>query len=442
MAILPSSYNSDFPIIDIGNNGFEATTVSNITNDFTLSPDYKSVFLVDDSSINQDFLHDSSLNNSYGLTKYDAWVFDGTEEERTLGHKYIQMYPYSKPVLKEGDYVSFDYYNNGEKSTWLCLALNSASAYEQIAKIRMCSNEVRFYDENHNLVKIPCVFDDKINSKKNTTLANLKYINGITTIYMQNNSDAEKLHPNQRLIFGMPSNWTAFKIVSVGVDNFMNTVYWDNSTAKVLEITMEASYVNKDLDDLINGIADAYSYSVVIDNQNISINTGGTAQVSAAVIGSDGVIINKGLSYKSSDAGIATVNSSGLVTAVSNGSCKIVVYMTENENIYSEVNIIVSNSIVDNYNVVIYPYADDYYGVLQGEKVDFSCFLYNNDVKLEDTFTFVLTTDIPDNYYKFSVIDGNNFSVSNIHMDYSNLNVLCSSGSYSFNAVIKLKGAW
>lgn len=442
MAILPSSYNSDFPIIDIGNNGFESTTVSNITNDFTLSPDYKSVFLVDDSSINQDFLHDSSLNNSYGLAKYDAWVFDGTEEERTLGHKYIQMYPYSKPVLKEGDYVSFDYYNNGEKSTWLCLALNSASAYEQIAKIRMCSNEVRFYDENHNLVKIPCVFDDKINSKKNTTLANLKYINGITTIYMQNNSDAEKLHPNQRLIFGMPSNWTAFKIVSVGVDNFMNTVYWDNSTAKVLEITMEASYVNKDLDDLINGIANAYSYSVVVDNQNISINTGGTTQVSASIVGSDGVIINKGLSYKSSDTGIATVNSSGLVTAVSNGSCKIVVYMTENADIYSEVNIIVSNSIVDNYNIVIYPYADDYYGVLQGEKVNFSCFLYNNDVKLDNTFTFVLTTDIPDNYYKFSVIDGNNFSVSNIHMDYSNLNVLCSSGSYSFNAVIKLKGAW
>lgn len=426
---------------DIGLYGFNQTVIDNFEYSFELSPNYKQVYIIHDSSENQEFLHDESLSNNYGLQKYKSWIYAGTEEEQTVGHKYIEMYPYDSPVLKKGDYVAFDYYDKDRKSVWLCLALNSDSEYEQIGKIRMCTNEVRFYNENGELLKIPCVFDNKINSEKNTSLSNLKYINGITTIYMQLNKDSQQLKPNQRLIFGRQNAWTCFRIVSVGVDNFMNTVYFDNDSAKVLEITMEAAYVNEETDDLVNGIADANKFNINLSQDIVYGKVGESVTINASVIKNQDIIVNKSISWNSSDESVATVQN-GVVTFISNGNAVITAYMEENTNVYSSCNIIVQEQEVPEYEVVFSPYADNYFGILQGDEQEFSCYLYNNGIRLENEFEFILETNIPDSYYKYSVIDGNHFIIKNIKMDYDNISVRCVSGEYVFNAIIKLKGAW
>lgn len=442
MPIYPKSSTTGCSCVGFCSDWFTGNVISNMVNNFEKSPNYKPVFIIPDSSVEQDFLHDTTMTDLYDLQKYKAWIFDGTEEEQTVGYKYIQMYPYASPILKAGDYVSFDFYNTGIKTTWFCLALNSDSEYEQIGKIRMCTNEVRFYNDDGKLIKIPCVFDNKINSEKNISLANLKYINGITTIYMQVNPDSIQLKKNQRLIFGRPGAWTAFKIVSIGIDNFMNTQFWDNTSARVLEITMEASYVNSDTDDIVNGIADKDLYSIKIEPNIGSMSVGEQIKLSSIVYCGNNVIYDKEVLWKSDNGTILSVDSSGNVSAVAEGSSKITAYLKDNENIYYSVNITVEQVPQDLYSIVIDPYSNESYGILQGDSVSFGCYLYNNGNKQLDEFVFGLSTTVPQNFFEYSVLDGNHFKIKNIHMDYDPIIVNCSSGEHSFNANILLKGAW
>ena len=444
MALRPKSHsNVDGCYASIGRNGFEETVIDNLKDTFEISPDYKPIYIVHDSSKHQDFLHELDDSQSYGMTRYKAWIYDGTEEEQIVGHKYVQMYPYGEPVLQHGDYITFDYHNDNLRSVWLCLALDTSTLYQQKGKIRRCTNEIRFYNDHGELIKIPCVFDDKINSEKDIALTGLKYINGITTLYMQDNSDSEQLRPNQRLLFGRPGMWTAFKIVSVGVNNFMNEIYWDNATAGIVEVTMEASYVNHDTDDLVNGIADANTYSIKLDVGDISASVGDSFVLNATVLKNGKEIVDRPVVWYTSDEDVATVDG-GIVTVLKNGFVTISACLDANREVKDSIAINVPAISEDVYTVVVSPYAENSYGILQGDTVKFDCYLYKNGFVEPDVFNFAVSdnTDIPSECYKFNAIDGNSFSVKNIRRIDGTVYIVCKSGEHEFVANIKLKGAW
>lgn len=425
----------------IGQNGFFDVTLNNIKSDFEISPDFKNVYIIKDSSKNMEFLKDSSFDNSYGLQKYKAWVYDGTETKETIGYKYIQMYPYEKPVLEEGDYICFDYYENGIKTTWIAIGLDSQSKFEQISGIKMCTNNLRFYNDEGMLINVPCVFTNKINSDKNVSLSNLKYINGITTVIAQLNSDSQQIKQNQRFLFGRPGNWVSFRVVSSGVNNFMNKVWNDNSTAKVLEITLEGSYVNELTDDLVNGIADAITPSIFLSQTELNGMAGENAKLYAKTFKND-EYYEYNILWSSSNDDIASVDQSGNVSFISDGSCLITATIDGTE-ISSSCNINVLDVPEQDFYISLSPYDENSYGILQGDMVNFECYLYNNGVKQDNEFTFSLETDIPSKNYEFSIINGNSFSIKNIEMFYgSSLNIKCDSGIYSKTFYILLNGAW
>lgn len=442
MAQRPKALHPGLCDITIGINGFNDAVVDSVQQSFELNPNYEQVYIIHDSSKVQEFLHDASITNPYGLKLYKTWIYDGTEEEQTVGHKYIQMYPYDEIILQEGDYISFDYYHNGTKVTWLCTALDSTSQYEQIGKIRPCTNEVRFINDNGEYIRIPCVFDNKINSEKNTSLSNLKYINGITTIYLQSNPDTDQLKTNQRLLFGKPGQWTAFRIVSVGINNFMNPIFWDNNSARLVEVTMEASYVNEDTDDLVNGIADVTKYAISLSTNNLSMVVGQKSSVYASVVRNGVEDTDKDIVWKSSSVQIASVDDSGNITANRNGKCTITATMRDNEEVFAKVSVVVSDTVEDEYSVVITPYDVPSCGIIQGDSQEFSCYLYNNSTQQEAEFEFILETEANDLCYKYEVIDGNHFKVDNLRMCAYPLNVKCTSGEYTKYVTIILKGAW
>jgi len=443
MSISPSSYIASTNCSpSIGQNGFEEAVISNISDSFEISPNYEQVYIVQDSSTTKDFLQDIYLINSYGLSTYKSWIFDGTEKENTVGYKYIQMYPFETPVLKEGDYICWDYYKTGKKSVWFCVALDSQTIYEQIGKIRMCTNALRFYNNHGDLISIPCVFDDKINSEKNISLSKLKYINGVTTVYAQLNSDSEQIIANQRFLFGRPGSWVSFRVVSIGVNNFMNLFYNDNSSARVLELTMEASYVNPKTDDLVNGIADVASSVIETDIDSIENIIGTTIQISASVF-INGIIIEEPIEWSALNSDIASVDNSGLITLNDIGNTVITVKMSNNTDIKKDISISVVNSITEQIEIIYYPISDGVVEILQGLEQDFSCYLYENGVRMLNTFTFSYETNLPSSYYSFSTIDGNNFSIKNNRMDTSNhIYVTCQSGLYSKIVEVQLNGAW
>lgn len=445
MAINPSSYDvfyDEHCYGSVGENGFDSVVEDNMSESFELSPNYEPIYIVKNSPTEQEFLHDTSLENSYGLPHYKSWIYDGTEDRQVVGRKYIQMYPYRPPILEQGDYVCWDYHKRGIKSTWLCFALDTQTIYEQIGGIRLCTNEMRFYNKNGELIRVPCVFDDAVNSEKNITLSDMKYINGITTVFMQLNSDSTQIKENQRFLFGRPGSWTSFRVVSVGVNNFMNQIFFDNTTSHILEITMEGSYVNEQTDDIVNGIADAVVFDVSIDTGDIANVAGTTEQLYATVYKNKELYGNDVIWY-SSDETVATVTASGLLTLIADGTAKIGAKMANNTSSFSEITVVVSATAVDNLDVLISPYAEDGFGILQGNEQVFSCYLYKNGEKQPDVFTFSVDTGIPEKKFSYRVVDGNHFSVLNNMMDsYGNLSVKCESGIYAKDAVVVLKGAW
>lgn len=442
MAQRPKAFHPGLCDITLGVDGFNDAVVDSVQQTFELNPNYEEVYIIHDSSTAQEFLHDSSISNPYGLRKYKTWIYDGTEDEQTVGHKYIQMYPYDNIILQEGDYISFDYYHDGTKTTWFCTALDSTSQYEQIGKIRPCTNEVRFINDNGEYIRIPCVFDNKINSEKNTSLSNLKYINGITTIYMQSNPDTDQLRPNQRLLFGRPGQWTAFRVVSVGVDNFINQIFWDNNSARVIEVTMEASYVNYETDDVVNGIADVVKFSINLSTTSLALTVGQTSSVYGVVIKNDTEDVDKEIVWSSSNNRVASVDELGNVTANTVGKCVITAKMQDNEDVTAKVTVVVSDTAENAYDVVITPYEGNSYGIIQGDSQVFTCHLYNNGVVQDAEFEFTLTTEANEMCYRYEVIDGNHFRINNLRMCAYPLTITCTSGEYTKDVSIILKGAW
>ena len=245
-----------------------------------------------------------------------------------------------------------------------------------------------------------------------------------------------------RFIFGRPGNWTAFRAAPSGINNFMNRYYSDNQSAEVMELTIEASYVNEMTDDLVNGVADVRNVVVSIDIPTSSFVVGSSFNLSAGVF-LDGNRVDFGVSWVSGSPGIVSIDEVGRITCNSVGSSAIKAHLTDNENV-SDTIVVNVESVSDTPIVVISPSLDsDSYSIQQGDTQKFTCFLYINGVKQADEFVFTLLNSVPKNHYAFKIIDGNTFTVKNIMMyTKDSLAVTCTSGSTSYGFDIILKGAW
>ena len=427
--ISPKSYSTGTKclISDISINGtFEDRATETIKSTFKLSPNYKEVFINNDKNIS-----------------YDTWIYEGANKEQIVGHKYIHFYPYDKLVANQGDYINWDYYGNGKLTTWLLQSLDTTSQYEVIGKMRLCTNQLRYYDDNGNYIELPCVIDDKLKEVKNREISNQSIMDGWMVVYLQLNEYSAKIKPNQRFLFGNKGNWTAWRITGSGINNYMNLYHDDNDSAKVLQVFLSAHYVNEDVDDLENGIADYYKdkFSVVINTKISGFLTGQTYNMNADVF-KDGIITDENVSWTSSDSRVAIIDGNGEVICIGSGSCVITARMIDNEGVYDLVTINVSDTIsVNQYEVVISPNKT---GVLQGETDIFECHLYENGIKTANVFVFTnATISIPISRYEFNVIDGNTFSIKNIKAySYENIKIECVSGTYSKDVSICLQSLW
>jgi hypothetical protein len=79
-------------------------------------------------------------------------------------------------------------------------------------------------------------------------------------IYTQQNSKTGTITPNQRFLFGNIDNWTCFKVLAVR--NFHNQNTYDNTSSKLMVLEVQEYQSNSTTDDLVNGIADRYIYTV------------------------------------------------------------------------------------------------------------------------------------------------------------------------------------
>lgn len=199
-------------------------SISDLTKEsFGDNPDYNIVF----------------KNFNYN-TRYEAWIYEGNEEDKIVGYKMFQSYPYSEPKFKIGDYIHWNY-DHKQLSTWLLTSLDTQYLYNVKGRMLLCNNSLRWKDTEGELNCFPCVIKDAM------TYTNFKWGNsgivesgGDIVVLVQRNVFTSKVEINDRFIF----TGVAFKVKQKF--NELNPDYLELYMMKVPEL---------EGDDLENNIA-------------------------------------------------------------------------------------------------------------------------------------------------------------------------------------------
>lgn len=139
---------------------------------------------------------------------YDAWIYEGNEEDKIVGYKYFQSYPYDTPQFKIGDYIHWNF-NHKELSTWILTSLDTQYLYNVKGRMLQCNNSLRWKDENGETNCYPCVIEDAL------TYTNFKWGSkgvvepgGDIVVIVQRNQYTSKINVNDRFLF----NEVAFRV--------------------------------------------------------------------------------------------------------------------------------------------------------------------------------------------------------------------------------------
>lgn len=335
-----------------------------------------------------------------------------------------------------------------QNSYWIVINTNNFESIPISCIARRCNNVLRWLDKDGNLYVEPCILAYDIWEGTNYSRDNITLAAGFVKAFCQKNMNTNKIVANMRFLFGNKDNRRCFKIQGNGIRNFLNQTTEDDDSPSYLEFTIGSDYVNYDTDNVIDGIADAYrsKYSLNIEQSYIAQNVGFTEQL-IATVKKDNTNIYPELSWSSDNEEIATVDAEGNILLLKVGSAKITCCIKDNVNVSDSIIVevvdnasMLSNFVGDKYEVIISPNVSE---ILEGNEQYYNCHLYKNGETLEDKFEFFVTGNIPDENYKFYVIDGNTFMVKNLkkYMN-SKLKIKCVSGENIGLFEILLKGAW
>jgi hypothetical protein len=259
---------------------------------------------------------------------------------------------------------------------------------------------------------------------------------------MQFNPITNKIKQNQRFLFGNPGHWTCYKVIGTGLNDFRNQITYDETSARILTVDLIANFVNDELDDVVNGIADVYTnvYAVSLNMSHIEGSAGETVQLIPSVT-YNGNSVTRTMSWVSSDTDIATVSQSGLVTLVSNGNCTITVNVLNNPAAAScTVSVLAIPAV--NKEIKISPNTNY---LLEGASRTYTVYLYEDGVQQADTFTITcLPNAVTAASYTFAQATGNSFTLTNnLRSVTSYLTIHCvGAGAEVRDFHIYLRGAW
>jgi len=338
-----------------------------------------------------------------------------------------------------GKYYIFD------DNTWLVTNIEAVKNIAASCTIRRCNNTLRWIDESTGAYyEEPCVIEYLVKEPRDYATQGSPFMTpgGFLHIETQLNGRTATIKENQRFLFGNSLHWTCYKIIGTGVNDFRNTETYDNNSANILTLDLIANFLNRETDDIVNGIADVYTnvYSVILNTGTISGSATDEMQLYAEVL-YNGDSVTRDMEWESSDTTIATVDENGLVTLQANGTCTITVSVVNNPAEDSCV-ITVSDSPSANNVIQISPMTNY---ILEGSSRTYSVYLYIDGVQQADAFTITCNgNDVPSTNYTFTQDDDNTFTITNILRDVeSYLTVQCTTGILTpkeYN--IYLRGAW
>lgn len=224
-------------------------------------------------------------------------------------------------------------------NTWIVYKGKNVSAILGSAIVRRCNAVINLLDWYGNVVTVPMSYA-KMGTLGNATHATENTITSKNYIacICQLNEYSEEFRENTRILLG----GTAYAMR--GLDNFTREFTDDPDSVHLLTFTIERVEVQP-YDNVELGVADygGFSWEIHVDWNN-SMRTGMTQQLFVASRRNDENVVTSddhpiSYVYTSSDENVLTVDSDGLVTAVSEGEATITVALKQNPDITQSVDI-------------------------------------------------------------------------------------------------------
>lgn len=360
------------------------------------------------------------------VVNYDAWVMQGNKSDKVLGSfKEFLSYPYSTRKFDVGDYISFNY--GGDIHDWLLTSLDKQLYYDIKGRIERCNINLNWQDDFGEIHSYPAVAKESLTLDMPMFDSTININKGKLSIVIQYNEFTKFITINKRFLIGDP--YQAVKVVAL-------VNYTDTNTLG-LDVIIDNKAPN-DNDTL--GIAnyDSFLYSVNILESSFEQQIGFISQLHAEVKLNDG-IISYPTTWSSSDESVATIDQNGNIELLSVGSVLFKCEMQDNPLISDTVGIDVVLTPIPQNEIIITPLATT---LLQNKEQVYDAYLYINGIQQSDVFVFS-HSDVPSANYKFDVINGNSFKLTNVYLYPNNpLKISCTTGIKNRDIYVNLKGLW
>jgi hypothetical protein len=326
---------------------------------------------------------------------------------------------------------------------WLVINTNNNESTTVSAEVRRCNNILRFFDDKGNKIIEPCIMDYTLRFTKNIENTPIMVSNNEQKIWCQRNTKTVKIKPNDKFLFGAPEQRVAFRVYASGIKNTQNTITGDDLSPTLTEFYMEHYQINPELDDLVNGYANAYSnqFDIRINNSS-NIYQKDVSDTLSATVYKNSNIVDMPIKWSSSNTEVATINDDGVLTTLSDGTAILKATLDGNDSVNDSITIsVVTEPIIDNYEIIITP--DTNY-ILQNRTTSFDCKLYKNGIQQNNSFVFQnITENVPSDKYIIEVNDDNSFSITNKGLYLNNpVLVKCISGEHEKTLEIILRGLY
>jgi len=331
-----------------------------------------------------------------------------------------------------------------ENNYWICVYSDTIKSLSNNCMVRRCNDYLRWIGDNGVYYEEVCAIDYKIARSKDTlTAENLIIPQGYIDIYAQLNANTELIKGGQRFLFGRPNNRLCWRVFGNGIQNTQNQETDDDTTSRLLNLTVGGWEINNDLDNLTLGIADYYNniYALSLTPAVITGNIGETRQMISTVT-LNGNPVTASVVYTSSDAAKVGVSTTGSLTLSASGIAVITSTMASNSTVSASAVVTVSTSGVSTEEVRITPSDDTF--ILEDESLAFTAYVYTNGIQQANVFTFPLVdVNVPITNYTMTDIGDNTFTINNVnkYLDYPLL-INATSGSFVKQISVLLKGAW
>jgi uncharacterized protein YjdB len=322
-----------------------------------------------------------------------------------------------------------------DNNYWLTINTDYYHFVTASTVIRRCNNTLNWLMDNGQVHQEVCVIEY---ADKSDTFEYRRSINiprGDINVIAQCNQFTKNIQVDDRFLF----NGQAFRCRFV--NNYLHKYTLDNDSTPLIYLTMIKDNINAE-DDILNNVANInkYQYSLHINEAPFEQSIGYIGQLTATLKLNDNVVTQP-LIWDSSDINIATIDNSGNLSLLANGSVSITCRMQNNPIVNDSITVTITTVPSVDKQVIITPQQLQ---ILQGKQVDYTVYKYDNDVQMPDTFT-ITATGVPPEYYILNVLSGNSFRVINLKM-YTDavLHIKCISNidSSESDLDVSLKGLW